>query len=66
MSGERFWEGFSLALAKKYDLSGVCKVIVGGDGAAWVEAGASLLGGIYELDGLYKYGAREICLWEDK
>jgi len=50
MSGDRFWEGFSLTLAKKYDLSQVDKVIVGGDGAPWVKKGAELLGGIYQLD----------------
>ena len=50
MGGDRFWEGFSLALAKKYDLSHVGKVVVGGDGAHWVKEGARLLGGIYQLD----------------
>jgi hypothetical protein len=50
MDGDRFWEGFSLALAKKYDLSKVGRVVVGGDGAPWVKEGAELLGGIYELD----------------
>jgi len=50
MDGDRFWEGFSLALAKKYDLSRVGRVIVGGDGAPWVKNGAEFLGGIYELD----------------
>lgn len=50
MNGDRFWEGFSLTLAKKYDLSRVGKVIVGGDGALWVKDGAGLLGGIYQLD----------------
>jgi Uncharacterised protein family (UPF0236) len=50
MDGDRFWEGFSLALAKKYDLSRIGKVIVGGDGASWVKEGAGLLGGIYQLD----------------
>lgn len=50
MNGDRFWEGFSLTLAKKYDLSRVGRVIVGGDGAAWVKDGAELLGGIYQLD----------------
>lgn len=48
--GERFWEGFSLVLAKKYDLSGIGHVVVGGDGAHWVRDGASLLGGYYQLD----------------
>lgn len=50
MNGDRFWEGFSLTLAKKYDLSRVGRVIVGGDGAPWVKDGAELLGGIYQLD----------------
>jgi len=50
MSGDRFWQGFSLTLAKKYDLSQIGKVIVGGDGAPWVKRGAELLGGLYELD----------------
>lgn len=50
MGGDRFWEGFSLALSKKYDLSQIGKVVVGGDGASWVKEGAELLGGIYELD----------------
>lgn len=50
MNGDRFWEGFSLSLAKKYDLSQIGKVIVGGDGASWVKEGAELLGGLYELD----------------
>ena len=50
MDADRFWEGFSLALSKKYDLSRIGKVIVGGDGASWVKEGAGLLGGIYQLD----------------
>jgi hypothetical protein len=50
MEGERFWEGFSLALAKKYDLSQVGQVIVGSDGAGWARAGVDLLGGIFQLD----------------
>jgi len=50
MVGDRFWEGFSLVLSKKYDLSQIDKVVVGGDGASWVKEGAELLGGIYELD----------------
>jgi hypothetical protein len=50
MNGDRFWEGFSLSLAKKYDLPRIGKVIVGGDGASWVKEGAELLGSLYELD----------------
>jgi len=45
MDGERFWEGFSIALSKKYDLSEIGKVIIGGDAAFWVK-----IGGLYELD----------------
>jgi len=50
MHGDRFWEGFSLSLAKKYDLPQIGKVIVGGDGASWVKEGAELVGGLYQLD----------------
>lgn len=50
MGGKRFWEGLSLMLAKKYDLSRVGKVIVGSDGASWARAGADFLGGIFQLD----------------
>lgn len=49
MDGDRFWEGFSIALGKEYDLSKVGRVIVGGDGAPWVKKGAELFGGSYEL-----------------
>jgi hypothetical protein len=50
MDGGRFWEGFSLELARKYDLASIGRVIVGGDGAHWVKDGASILGGCYQLD----------------
>jgi len=50
MEGERFWEGFSLRLAKKYNLSEVEQVIAGSDGAAWAKRGADFLGGIFQLD----------------
>jgi len=50
MEGERFWEGFSLALAKRYDLSQVGQVIVGSDGAGWARGGVDVLGGIFQLD----------------
>lgn len=50
MEGERFWEGFSLTLAKKYNLSEVGRIIVGSDGAAWAKGGADFLGGIFQLD----------------
>ena len=50
MGGGRFWEGFSLVMAKKYDLSQIGQVIVGSDGAVWARKGAGLLGGIFQLD----------------
>jgi len=50
MSGQQFWEGFSVALAGKYDLDKIGQVIVGGDGAEWVKNGAEVLGGLYQLD----------------
>jgi hypothetical protein len=50
MDGDSFWEGFSLMLARKYDLSQVGKIIVGSDGAPWAREGADFLGGIFQLD----------------
>lgn len=50
MDGERFWEGFSLALSKKYDMSGIGRVVVGSDGAPWARDGAEVLGGLFQLD----------------
>lgn len=49
-SGERFWEGFSVKLAGKYDLSRIKQHVVGGDGASWVKSGVALLGGRFQLD----------------
>lgn len=65
MDGKRFWEGFSLAVAKKYDLSRIEKVIVGGDGASWVKEGAELLGALYELDRFHLKGALHRGLGSD-
>ena len=48
--GGRFWEGFSLVLNKKYDMAGIGRVVVGGDGAPWVKEGVEILGGCYQLD----------------
>ena len=44
MSGDRFWQGFSLTLAKKHDIPRIDKVIVGGDGD-WLNAGLPALHG---------------------
>lgn len=50
MDGDRFWDGMSLVLAKKYDLSKVGQVVVGSDGAEWAKQGADVFGGLYQLD----------------
>jgi hypothetical protein len=49
MSGQQFWEGFSVALAGKYDLDKIGQVILGGDEAEWVTNGAEVLGALYQL-----------------
>ena len=49
-----FWEGLSLAWAKKWDLSSLEEVIHGGDGARWVRAGPEEFpGAIWQLDGYH-------------
>jgi len=50
MDGDRFWEGFSVVLSKKYNLSNVKHIVVGGDGAHWVRDGAGIMRGRYQLD----------------
>ncbi len=47
---ERFWQGFSLKLGERYDLSRVAHTVVNGDGAPWVREGSALVGGVYQLD----------------
>jgi hypothetical protein len=49
-----FWEGVSLGWAHKWDLRHVREVIIGGDGAAWVRAGANMFAGAsWQLDGFH-------------
>lgn len=49
-----FWEGVSLAWAHKWDLRRVCEVIIGGDGAAWIRAGADTFANVtWQLDGFH-------------
>lgn len=49
-----FWEGASLAFERHWDLAAVGQVVVGGDGAAWIEAGAELFAGaVRQLDGFH-------------
>lgn len=50
MNGDRFWDGFSLVLGRKYDLGSIKHIVVGGDGAGWVKHGAEAMGGYYQLD----------------
>ena len=45
-----FWEGFSLQLATRYNLTSTGNIVVGGDGAQWVKEGVDLLGGCFQLD----------------
>lgn len=48
-SPESFWDGITLNLHRKYDLSGVEQTIVAGDGAEWIKEGAEYFGGQYQL-----------------
>jgi len=52
-AGEQFsfWEGVSLAWARKWDLSSVQEAILGGDGARWIRTGTEEFpGAIWQLD----------------
>jgi hypothetical protein len=49
-----FWEGLSLAWAHKWDLGGVRKVLIGGDGAAWIRSGVEeFANASWQLDGFH-------------
>jgi hypothetical protein len=49
-----FWEGASLAWARRWDLSLVREVIIGGDGASWIRAGTEQFpGAIWHLDNFH-------------
>jgi hypothetical protein len=46
-----FWEGVSLAWARKWDLSSIQEAILGGDGARWIRTGTEEFpGAIWQLD----------------
>lgn len=48
---ELFWQGFSVSLAQRYDLSSIKDVVLGGDGASWVRGGNKLFPkSTYQLD----------------
>lgn len=49
-----FWEGASLEWSKTYDLSKVKLMVVGGDGANWIEAGTEeFASSVFQLDGFH-------------
>lgn len=49
-----FWEGASLAWARRWDVSRVREVIIGGDGASWIRAGAEAFpAAIWHLDNFH-------------
>jgi hypothetical protein len=49
-----FWEGASLAWARRWDVSRIREVIIGGDGAAWIRAGTEAFpGAIWHLDNFH-------------
>jgi hypothetical protein len=56
---DSFWAGMSLKLQRKYDLSRLKEIIVGGDGAAWVKEGVGFVNGQFQLDRYHLH--RELC-----
>jgi hypothetical protein len=49
-----FWEGASLAWTRRWDVSRVREVIIGGDGAGWIRAGAEEFpAAIWHLDNFH-------------
>lgn len=49
-----FWEGASVAFDRHWDLSQVRRVVVGGDGASWIDEGAQLFPeAVRQLDGFH-------------
>ena len=65
MDGEKFWDTFSLRLAKRYDLAQIGQIIVGGDGVDWVKKGAEMIGGVYQLDRFHLLRALRLGLSEE-
>lgn len=47
---EEYWAGMTVKLAKSYDLAGLGRSVLGGDGASWVKEGCEHLGSIFQLD----------------
>ena len=42
-NSDKFWDMFGLRIHQTWDISGVGRVVIGGDGASWVKAGFRLL-----------------------
>ncbi len=50
-SGTDFWDRFGLQVNSQWDLSAASRIVVGGDGAHWVEQGTSMFpGSEFQLD----------------
>jgi hypothetical protein len=64
--GDTFWEGMSLKLQKRYDLSSVGETIVGGDGAGWIKEGARYVNGRFQLDHYHLNRELTTALGQDK
>jgi hypothetical protein len=46
--GAAFWNALERHLSRTYDLDGCPRIIIAGDGAEWIKAGADLLGAEYQ------------------
>jgi hypothetical protein len=52
--GISFWEGASLEWSRHWDLGHLEKIIIGGDGASWIDSGVEeFAGSIRQLDGFH-------------
>lgn len=54
---DTFWERFWLKAAKRYDLSHLEQVVLGGDGATWIPEGLMGLPGVFQLDRFHLWRA---------
>lgn len=52
--GIPFWEGASLEWSRHWDLSSLNRIVIGGDGASWIDGGiGEFAGSIRQLDGFH-------------
>jgi len=65
-SSERFWAGFSLQLQSKYDLAGINRFVLGGDGATWIKDGLDYFGGTFQLSRFHYNRELRRVLGDDK